>query len=591
MTPRVRRSAAAVLAVVGPVIVPNVASAQTAAGAPPSASAVLTRAFDLEGAGRSRDAAVAFRRALTFSDPDTRDAALLGLERAWSDAGQPDSVLAVVADVLRERPADVVAHGIAVRTLVTLRRDAEARVAYDRWRRVAPADAGPYVEFTRVLLDAGQRPAADSVLADAERAPLSRESRRLLLPARARALVAARAWTAAARAWRDVLAEDPVYVGAVLYALRPAPDSAKDGVVVALAPAAPNASTVAARRAAAGLLVLWHRPAAAWTIAAALPRDTASAELVRGVATELDASGARREGAAAWQRVLDVSPPGSADAREAFARAADDALQGGDAAGALALLDRGAGPARGAVVDSAAVALRVLRVRALAALGRVDEAERLAADVPAPVAAPAADALAAAWLARGDLARAAAALRRVGADSGEAAGWLALAGGDLRRARAIFAAAPPAVAAQRSLLADVRGAARAALARTRADSAPELGAALLAAARGDAPGASAALERAARALPEAGAPLLAAAADVAAGAGDRARAAALWQRLLADAGDAPEAAAAELAWARSLLAAGDRAGARARLEHLVTTYPESALVPIARRELDRLGSA
>ncbi len=32
---------------------------------------------------------------------------------------------------------------------------------------------------------------------------------------------------------------------------------------------------------------------------------------------------------------------------------------------------------------------------------------------------------------------------------------------------------------------------------------------------------------------------------------------------------------------------GDLAGARTRLEHLIVTYPESALVPIARRELER----
>ncbi len=55
--------------------------------------------------------------------------------------------------------------------------------------------------------------------------------------------------------------------------------------------------------------------------------------------------------------------------------------------------------------------------------------------------------------------------------------------------------------------------------------------------------------------------------------------------------DSPEAPEAELAWARALARRGDHAGARARLERLVVTYPESALAPIARRELDALGPA
>ena len=49
---------------------------------------------------------------------------------------------------------------------------------------------------------------------------------------------------------------------------------------------------------------------------------------------------------------------------------------------------------------------------------------------------------------------------------------------------------------------------------------------------------------------------------------------------------APEAAEADLEWARVLRRRGDTAGAIARLEHLILTYPQSALVPQARRELE-----
>ncbi len=68
--------------------------------------------------------------------------------------------------------------------------------------------------------------------------------------------------------------------------------------------------------------------------------------------------------------------------------------------------------------------------------------------------------------------------------------------------------------------------------------------------------------------------------------GDTAQAVHLWQRLITDHSDAPEAAEAELDWARLLRRAGDTAGAIAHLEHLILTYTQSALVPQARRELE-----
>jgi TolA-binding protein len=50
----------------------------------------------------------------------------------------------------------------------------------------------------------------------------------------------------------------------------------------------------------------------------------------------------------------------------------------------------------------------------------------------------------------------------------------------------------------------------------------------------------------------------------------------------------PEAPEALLAWGRALRDAGDSAGAIARLETLLVDYPDSALLPQARRDLERL---
>jgi hypothetical protein len=64
----------------------------------------------------------------------------------------------------------------------------------------------------------------------------------------------------------------------------------------------------------------------------------------------------------------------------------------------------------------------------------------------------------------------------------------------------------------------------------------------------------------------------------------------LWRRIVEQQSTTPEAPSAELEWARALRRHGDTAGAAVRLEHLILTYPQSALVPQARRELDLVRS-
>ncbi|HEY9227064.1 MAG TPA: hypothetical protein VIP11_10485, partial [Gemmatimonadaceae bacterium] len=75
-------------------------------------------------------------------------------------------------------------------------------------------------------------------------------------------------------------------------------------------------------------------------------------------------------------------------------------------------------------------------------------------------------------------------------------------------------------------------------------------------------------------------------AQVNAGLKNDAQAIALWTRIVEQEKDTPEAPQAELEWARLLRRSGDTAGATAHLEHMILTYPQSALVPQARRELE-----
>ncbi|MGA9836733.1 MAG: hypothetical protein WBQ26_05415, partial [Gemmatimonadaceae bacterium] len=184
------------------------------------------------------------------------------------------------------------------------------------------------------------------------------------------------------------------------------------------------------------------------------------------------------------------------------------------------------------------------------------------------------------WVRTGNLERARAALDRAGpdADSSDAAGWLALYEGNLSGARAMLrnsTDASPELAEALGLIT-----------RMPEDSAPDVGRAFLALARLDSTGAATAFTQAAAGHADAASALLSLVARI-----DEARhadsaAVGIWARILKDFPDSPEAPGAELAWARQLRRSGNAAGALQRLEHMILTYPESALVPQARRELE-----
>jgi hypothetical protein len=263
------------------------------------------------------------------------------------------------------------------------------------------------------------------------------------------------------------------------------------------------------------------------------------------------------------------------------AGAAAAALAAGDAAGALALLDRAGRGRRG---DRRRTG-RLLRAPRLSRRPR-REAERLAASIAPSLDADdrrrLADAVAQGWIARCRSARARApAARRAAAQ--RAGRRVALYAATCRRARAACAARrgrrdgkrdaalTPALAAAR---AHARGSAR------------RGGAAFLRAGARRHGRRGGRLRQAAQALPEAAPLLRVTAARLHLARREDAAAVALWQRVVEESPTAAEAPEAALAWARALRRRGDAAGARERLEHLIVTWPESALVPIARRELE-----
>lgn len=560
----VLRSAASWLGLVGTaaavLLAPRPARAQD------ELPADVARALELEADGRYREAAMLFRASLAAAPTPH---AALGLERAYAELGLTDSLLAPLDTAIIRAPREPVYRTIQLRSLQLLRREDALRQAFERWVREVPRDPAPFSEYARLLLQRNRSAAADSVL---QRAAATLGTPRALPFETAQLRAAQGAWTESAEAWRATLASRPELAGAAAYALTPAPSAVRDSLRAAFlaAPLDPGA-----RRAAALLELAWGRPREAWEALRALPSDTASATLWvefgdRALAEERFVLAREALGAALRLR---WSP-------ELARQAALAALRAGEPADVFTLAPLASAP------DSVVEAREYvpLHVQALVALGRVEEAEALVHRVDARLTpglrTRLAASLSAAWSRAGQLGRAAASLRSAGedADSSEAGGWIALYAGRLAAARALLATAPgahPAVAPTLGLLA-----------RIRADSAPEVGRAFLALARGDSGVAAAAFADAASTHREAAPALLFAAARLRDPRSPAA--AALWERIVTEFPAAPEAAASELEWARLLRIRGEHAAAAAHLEHLILSAPGSALVPSARRELELL---
>jgi tetratricopeptide (TPR) repeat protein len=175
-------------------------------------------------------------------------------------------------------------------------------------------------------------------------------------------------------------------------------------------------------------------------------------------------------------------------------------------------------------------------------------------------------------------------------------GWIALYRGRLTAAQRLFLAAGPYAGDQRDAV--ERTAMVALLQRVTGDSFPELGSALLLLVQGDSLHAVQSLRTAAARLAtgegsEGRPDLLLLAGRVAARLDtvQQGTALALFDEVVSTGGQGAAAPAAELEWARLLERRAQTAEAIRHLEHLILTYPGSAVVPEARRELERAKGA
>jgi len=100
----------------------------------------IMRAYDLETAGKYREAALLFRTALRASPTAT---ALLGLERVFAELRQSDSLLPTLETLIAQRPRDPLYRTVQLRTLQILRRDEALRAAFERWSSTCRAIRRP----------------------------------------------------------------------------------------------------------------------------------------------------------------------------------------------------------------------------------------------------------------------------------------------------------------------------------------------------------------------------------------------------------------------------------------------------------------
>jgi tetratricopeptide (TPR) repeat protein len=551
----------------------------------------IGQGFELERVGQFAQAAASYFATLR-AEP-TNLSALLGLERVLPGLGRLPELLPVAQRATTASPTNVALRSVLLRTYVELSEPDSARAVALRWIAAAPRDEAPYREWAMALEDQRRHEAARAVLVDGRRALGRPEAFGIEL-----AELAERSgdWEEAAREWAAALSGAPAQLPYAASELGAAPPSHRDRIARVLTAGDPPPLT---RRLAGELLLTWGQPERGWavyapSVATPLADAAGAARHFADLAAARPTPGARRVRALALARYAELAAgPVAVRARAEAARAL---LEIGDRVGARSTLEAVARDSA-APADAQALAQTTL-VAALIDAGQLDEAaQRLARDdrLTEDDRATLRLRLAHGRIAQGDLDRADATLAR---DSSVAAlalkGWIAVFRGRLNDAELLFLAAGPYAGDRRD--ATDRTGMLALLDRVAADTFAELGQALLALARGDSVRAAAALRHAAdqQAAAGPGRPdILLLAGRVAAPLGPAEQLAAL--SMFADvvrtdsAGAA--APAAELEWARLLERRLEPAAAIQHLEHLILSYPRSAVVPEARRELDRAKGA
>jgi tetratricopeptide (TPR) repeat protein len=331
---------------------PLLAQAQTAA---------VNRAFDLEQAGRMRDAIAAWRQVVAAGQAGQ---GVLGLERVFSQLSQDDSVLPTLDSLLVQTPADKILRGVQLRVLRSLGRESDAHAAFELWVSLSPRDPTPYREYAEELLNDGCAAAADTVL---RQATDSLGSTKALTIEVAQLRAALGLWPAAAAAWRDAMLTEEYLEQTAVYSLQATPIAKRDSVRAVLR----EATGAASKKVLGSLELQWGAAREGWRAIAALTAADSAFDTWNDFAQDAERQGqwlAARDAFAAMNRMR----PSAATAM----RAAAASINGDEPAPALELLASARPQLQAVVVRTQ---LLPLQIRVLTRLGRAAEAEALVA--------------------------------------------------------------------------------------------------------------------------------------------------------------------------------------------------------------------
>jgi tetratricopeptide (TPR) repeat protein len=560
-----------------------VGCATTTAGAQPPDP--QTRAFDLERRGQHGPAAQLYRQILAGRPGDL--GALLGLERSLNSLGKLGDMVAEVGQALFVAERSAALYGVAVRVFTAAGRPDSARRAVDAWAALEPGLEAPYQEWGSAALAARDRALAK----------LAYQLGRERLGADALAAELAQLATiegeydTAVRQWMRAMARVSGYQAAAVSMLSQVPVAARPGVLRSL----DALRTGPAERVAAALTIRWGDPVGGIRrIERALPLLAGEAVVALQDAID-DLRGERaREGHMARAIGLELlSARVPAQATRYRLESAQAYADAGDQQSARRMLSQLAGDRTSSPAVAASATSTLVTV--LVAEGRLEEATRQFEQLKAALGEEERQQLAIrvadGWIRAGQLDRAGPVVAQDSTVDGLAVrGRIRLYQGDLTGAADLLRQAGP-FAGPRSAAVS-RATVLSLLQVIDEDSLPGLGAALLGLERRDSAAAGAELERVGAALPpdRGGAEVLLLAASVRVGLGDRSAAERVLRSVAAMAVPA-SAAQAELELGRLLVAREQRGPAIELLEHLLVTYPTSAVVPQARRLLDQAKGA
>jgi tetratricopeptide (TPR) repeat protein len=547
----------------------------------------LSKAFDLERRGEYAAAAEAYHEVLESRPSDV--SALLGLERSLLPLNRTDEMLPSVQRALKAAPTSSAVHGIALRAWASAGQPDSVRRIAQQWAQVAPTEETPYREWGLAELGRQNRVGARTAYLEG-RARLGRPD--ALAAELAQLALADGDYVTALREWLLALRRLPGHRAAAVSSLTQAPAHTRQELLRIFA----DEPDLPARRLEAELRGRWGDPSGALRVlATALPADRvqsiAALRSLLDQIRELQTPEAKQTQGRILEAIAERAPAAQGPRLRLEAARAYSAA--GDRNAAQRMLN---GLADGRTASaSVSTGAGATLVGVLISAGKLEEAHKRLTGLRSALSADEYDelrrALVVAHIRAGNLERADSAIASDSSVEGLAlSGRIRLYRGDLKGAVEQFKAAGPY--SQDRIEATHRTALLALLQPIELDSHPPLGRALLQLEQGDTAGAITAVEQIAADFPpqQGGAELSLLAGRLLAATGKPLDAERLFRAAAVP--EAPGTApAAGLALAELLISTHRPGDAIAVLEHLILTYPRSALVPQARRKLDEARGA